>query len=244
MPARARRRRRRLNPGPIFFLLLLGSIGYGFWYSPITSVIKVHVLGAPDWDKARVEAILAKLQDKPWKDVEAARIESEVLEVSAVRTAEFHRNFLGHAELKLTYRVPVAVLQRPNNVGLDKEGVLFTLHEPASGLPTLIPPKNDWRDELTIEGSWPKAAIADLCQRAQEVVKDRPITVDAADPEGVCLDNVSGAKIILGKVQLIPEKLAKLSQVMLQQPELLTSSEYLDIETPDKPASKPRARDN
>jgi len=240
--ARRRKSRRRLNPGPIFVLLLIVNLVMGYAYSPLLSTVKVRALGVPEWDRARIGETLKKLQDKPWSKVDEGKLEDEILEEPAVRSATLKRNLFGRAELRLTYRVPVAVLARPNNVGIDKEGVVFALHEPAPNLPTLIPPSNAWANEMTLAGSWPRTRIMDVCEAMPEIFPQQAISVNAANPDSVRLNNGSAATIILGGTKDLPKKFEALRKLLRNQPELLQNVGSINVSSPDNIATGPKGK--
>ncbi len=172
--------------------------------------------------------------------VNDARIESQVLSVGAVRSATLNRNLLGRGELRLTYRVPTAVLFRPNNVGLDKDGILFTLHEHVRGLPVLIPPDSTWQDEITLSGSWPKAAIADLCEKAQAVFPGQQIAVNASALDSVTLKGSADATVILGSTENVEQKLEVLRHILTAQPQLLDNVASVNVSSPTNPVTLPK----
>jgi hypothetical protein len=120
---------------------------------------------------------------------------------------------------------------------------MFTLHDDPTGLPVLTPPAENWQQELTLLGSWPRASIAQLCKELKEIFPGEPLELNVSSLENVCLNNVSGAMIKFGGPDKIPEKLTALRKILAQQPNVLTTSDYVSVESPDVPVSHPKAKE-
>lgn len=239
MPAR-KRRRFRPNWGPIVLLVLLANVAIGLAYSPLTAVTRVKVTGVPDWDRARVEDILAKARGVPSLRLDVRAFESEISNASAVKSVDFRRNLFGRAELRASYRTPVARLAKPQGVAVDESGALFSVPVLDSKLPAIVPPADGWQQQLTLLGSWPRARIARLCIDVEQVLAGESFVVELEAGGRLCLSHVDGAIIELGTTEKLDDKLAMLKKLLANDPTLLSRVKSLNIAVPDKPAMTPK----
>lgn len=240
LPVRKRRRRFRPNWGAVLFVALCGNAVAGMVYSPLTAVTSVKVAGVPEWDQARVESILAKAQSIPSARLPVRALESQLLQASAVQSADLRRNLFGRAELKLQYRTPIARLSKPAGVAIDSEGAFFSVPALDSKLPTILGPADGWERQLTTFGSWPKARVAKLCSDVELIVPGESFSVELEAGGRLCLTNVGGADIELGPCDGLDAKLAALKGILDRDPSLLSRVRTVNLSVPEKPAMTPK----
>lgn len=231
----ARKRRRRLKAGFVLFVLLLASTTAGMLVSSATAVTKVRVVGAKPWDHERIEKALQPLKGVPVVKVVPERIETELLQLSAMRSAELSRNLFGRAVLKLEYREAVARLESPAGVGFDRTGELFSAPDLDPELPVIVPPAAGWENELTVASSWPKRRIAELAEEVSGIFPGEGFTVTLDTPSGVCLNMRSGTRIEFGVPDDFPQKIDKLREIAGERSDLLTTLELLNLRVPENP---------
>lgn len=234
--ARRRKTRKRLNWGPIYLLLFIVNVFVGIFHSPLTSLTRVRVVGAKDADQARIVRILEGQRGVAALQVNPQQIESNTLMVTQMRSAGFNRNIFGRATLRITYRVPVARLDKPSNVGIDREGAMFSAADLDPKLPVVVPPANAYDMQASLLGTWPIARIAELCEEVPEIFPDESLRLDVETKDGVCLNRASGTKIALGRPDDFPKKIRVLRQVLSERPGILDRLEMLNLTYPDAPA--------
>jgi cell division septal protein FtsQ len=247
---RRKRKRTRLRPKPILWLLLTVAICLGVWYSPITSIRNVRVEGALPSDRDRLGSILKALEDIPVARIDPRVTEGKVLENSAVYQAELTRSLFGTALLKVSYRQPVARLLGHPNVLLDADGVLYrTQVPPIDGTPRAKPvgpfipqiqlPDNGPPTLLTLAGNWQPKTMAKL---AQDVVKLRLSDVIRiqVEPGGVVCLNMGTGRVILGSLDDLDKKLAVLRERLATNPSELDQVQELNLTAPESPSFIPK----
>src|SRR5258708_2050430 len=98
-----RRRKRKLRPAPILWVLLILNLVLGLFFSLVTSAGKVKVLGADPSDRARIEESLQSLLNVPCLRVNTAAVEEGIMRLPDVETATLKKNLFGNDELTLAY---------------------------------------------------------------------------------------------------------------------------------------------
>jgi cell division septal protein FtsQ len=233
-----KRKRRRLNWGPILIVLLLGNITAGVFFSKLTSVVRVQVRGVPSWDRPRVEAILLAAKDTPAMVLNPHRVESEVQALPEAEVARLSRNVFGRANLAVQYREPVARVQAKRLVGLTYEGVLYPAHSLPPGLPIVRPPKESALPLIGFVGSWNPGEVAQVCDQTRDLALNRTVIVSVDSQGGVCLNIGSGGAVQLGQPTELEAKLSLVRRKLQEDPSFLERLEYLDVKAPDRPQQK------
>lgn len=232
---RTRRRKWRPNWGPILGVVFAGNLLAGLWFSPITSVRKVRIVGAPEWDRGRLLAAVQSLRGRPALRVQPEKLESLVLDGTAVRDADFRRSIFGSATLTLKYERALASVENSKGAFLGASGALFRGPGPIMGLPVLTLHASALKPALTLAGGWPARPTADLIQKIPATLKENlRIRVDS---EGaVCLNTRQGALVFLGQPDRIDEKLRALAGLMSEDPRLLEKAKELTLIEPNRPS--------
>src|ERR1044072_9499985 len=124
MPTR-KRKKTRLNPGPLIVLALIVVVVSGMMYSPISRLTKYQVIGVHPVDRPVIDAIVGRLDKVPWLKVNGKQIESSVMQIQGIEAAEYSQNIFGRGRLTVKYRTPIASVRSNRKIGMDARGVLF-----------------------------------------------------------------------------------------------------------------------
>jgi len=238
-----KRRRRRLKPnwGPILWVALFLNVAAGLWFSPVTSVRRVRVEGAELWDRGRIVASIQTLRSVPALNMNPRRLETVLGEHSAVKTVDFRRSMFGSARLQLDYRTPVARIADTDRLVLDGEGVLFrTGRNLPQALPEIKLHSSALKPALAIAGAWPAPRIAELLAMIPPAIPSEGLQLEVDSEGAVCLNMKQAARIELGGVDRLEEKLRALEGLLEDNPKLLQEVELLNIVEPTRPATRPR----
>lgn len=238
-----RRRKRRWKPNwaPILGLALAGNVLAGIWLSPITSIRRIRIEGAPTWDRPRIQTEVAKLKDRPSVPVNPRELETRILAHPAVASVDFRRSIFGSARLELTYRRPIARLSGTDGQFLDREGGIFRFGgRLTADLPTIRLHASSLRPAMTLMGAWPAAKVADLIPQIPKSIPIKGLDIEVDSEGAVCLNIKQAARIDLGSVDRLSEKFRALEGLLAENPDLLQKVEELNLVEPTRPAMRPR----
>ncbi|MBS1718960.1 MAG: hypothetical protein JST35_00780 [Armatimonadetes bacterium] len=236
MPKRRRRRRVALNWGPILFLASVANITAGLFFSPLTAIRKVRVVGASPSDQARIQTILDDERGKPAVQVSPRLVETRALEASEVRTAQFGRNLFGHAELTISLRRPVATVNGAPGMAMDPTGNLFSTKADLSALPSVYPPQgDDWKLECALVGTWARGRMAELSESLKTTFQNDALTLHDDPSSGVFFTIGDRVRVILGDWSDLQVKLRTLRGLLSKDGELLNESSEINLTAPDHP---------
>jgi cell division septal protein FtsQ len=229
--------RRPLTIEAILLVVLILIVASGVMYSPMTSIVRVNVIGAEQFDRRHISAILAALQDVPYARLSPRLVESAVLETPEVHDAVFSRNIFGRAQLSVTYRKPVAKLVGDDLLCLSDEGVVYPDHQVAPGLPLVQAPDSLRNPALTFAVEPPLVALSQVCAQLPSQV-DKSQTVVLYNPDrGLCLNVGNGSStVVFGSADRLDEKLQKLSGLLQQSPDLFRQCLTVNLMAPENPA--------
>jgi cell division septal protein FtsQ len=233
-----KRRRKRLNWGPILILLLAANTAAGLGYSKLTSIVRVQVRGVPEWDRARVGEILQNARNKPALAMNPRIVETAVQGLPEVEMADLSRNVFGRAVLKVQYHEPVARIAGPRPVGMTAEGVTYDAQTLPKGLPLVKLPKDASEPMAGFIGNWQAGDVANVCDQVRDLALNRTVVVVLTLQGGLCLNIDAGGQVLLGQPTELDAKLALLRQMLQQNPAFLDQLEYLDLKAPERPQQK------
>jgi cell division protein FtsQ len=216
-------------------LLLIGNLIAGALYSPVTSLRKVRVEGAGEFDQLRLQRLLASLKDVPCAQVNARNIESLALDLPEARSAELTRNPFGSGLLKIRYKRPVARRFNGGNLALTADGVLYSADRLPEDLPTFNLPTDEPVPALALAANWQPARIAELAMAAREMAPQNAIRIDL-NPSGVVCLNMGSGRVVLGSTDNLEKKLQVLRERLEQNPMELSEVESLILTSPDNPS--------
>jgi hypothetical protein len=234
-----KRKRTSLRPRPFIVIFFIVSTVAGLVASPLTALRKIQVVGEVDWDRARVDGILATLKGKPCALINRYSVESSVLGNSAVRSAQFDRNLFGSGVLTLTYRVPVARFYNHLTTALSEDGTIFQSAHLPDGIPLLDVSGGLTKTYLTIANDLPTLAVAHLAQRIPGLFPQREVRIQYGTGSSLCL-NIGTSQVILGSCDELDGKLAKLQTKLASEPDFLARVKTYNLLDPQNPMTVPR----
>lgn len=236
-----RRKRRRTRPRwkPILSVLLVGNVIAGLLWSPVTSLRRVRVEGAADFDQLRIAAILADLKGVPCAQVKARNVESLVLDLPEAESAELTRNLFGGGLLRVAYHRPVARLFNQGNLALTMDGVLYEAHDLPPDLPTIQLRPDEPAPSLGLNAGWQPAQMARLAVQAKQIAPQGPVRVGFNNAGEVCLNMGSGL-VVLGSLEDLDRKLQVLRDRLERNPLELSQVESLNLVAPESPSVVPK----
>lgn len=215
------------------------ALGTGIYYSPVTGVRKVRVVGAPAADEDRLTRLLQGLRGVPCARVNAQHIETMVLRNPELRSASLTRTPFGSATLRVVRRSPVARLFGYPSIALSDEGTVYPATEldqkiPLIKLPDRMPPAT-----LTLTHGWPARDVASLATMVASLPAKDPVRIDL-DPQGrVCL-NIDTGRVDLGFCDRMEAKIARLRETLKSRPDLFRTVLTVNLQTPEQPSYVPR----
>jgi len=236
---RKKRKRLNLRPVPCLALALIVNVALGFYFSGITSIVRVRTEGVETSDKGRVEGILAKLKGVPCSRIDSRIIESEIMVGSDVDSAEFTRNIFGNALLTVHYRKPAAKLDSFDNVLLSTNGVLYASAEVPEDLPTLQLPEGGPPTLIAMAGNWQPKDLATLAIYGQEHYPRTVVKIDV-DARGVVCLNIGSGRVRLGSCDDLDVKLKTLESRLQRNPQELDQVQELNLTSPGAPSVVPK----
>ncbi len=234
MPTR-KRRRTRLNPGPVLVLAVIVVFVTGILYSPLTSLSKTTVVGAAPEDQENIRDILATLNGIPWIMVNPKWVETRVQRIEAVDHASYSQNIFGRGHLEITYRQAVARVRSNRPIGLDAAGVLFASGSLPADLPIVLRPQGARDLPLTLGAGFPSGYVAQLAMKARQMEPKEKLIVWFDSDGRLCL-NIGTGLVILGGCDDLDAKLQSLKEILDGQPGLLAKLESLNLTEPSHPA--------
>jgi hypothetical protein len=231
-----KRKRTRIRPAPILALLLVANVAAGLFFSPITGLSKVRVVGVLPQDRERVSLLLGDLEGLPALRVDPWVVESRVAAHPEVRFADMRRNIFGRGLLTVTYRRPVASIGGSPGAALGSDGVVFRTSRSLDGLPEVVPPPEAERPGAVLAGVWPPAQIADFCQKLPKdgVGLSRKVVVDSRG--ALYLDIGGERRIQFGPADKLDEKLAAWRRFVADNPTLYPQVAELNVTAPSRAA--------
>lgn len=239
--ARPRSPRRRWAAGPVLWLLFFANLAVGLGLSPITAAYRVRVVGAPTQDQERIERHLQTLRNVPCLRSDRRQIESLMQAGDEIARADFSQNLFGRGLLVVILRRPVARLDIDRRTALAADGAVFATRTDLADLPLVKIGGLAKAPNLSIAAAWEPGSVAELCT---ELVSNWPKsswTVEVDNIGVLSLYRSSGARIVLGSSDDLPEKLKRLKGIMEESPSLLDRVRRIDLTSPKNPVYEPRS---
>jgi cell division protein FtsQ len=226
---RFRARLRRWRPFLIggLVVVVVAVAGWLLYFSSTLSVSAVTVTGNTTVGSARIERIAGVPKGQQLVRVDLAAIEARVETIPAVKSVLVSRSWPHTIAIKVTERVPVAVVERGSTFqSLDETGVLFGRYAKAPPtLPLVRTPPNVTADALT------EAAKVVGVLRPDIAAKVDFVQVDTVDQ--ITLDMSDGLKVVWGSAQDSGNK-AEVLAILLKKKDL----EEIDVRVPGRPTTR------
>ena len=215
--------------------LFVVNVAVGVWASPLTAVRRVRVIGAPPSAQARIEQTIQTLKGRPLVRVNWTALRYRLGLSSDVLSVSVLPNIFGRAVVKVGLRAPVAKIAN-SELFLDKTGTVFTTSNEPVGLPILQPPPRAFATNTMVVGSWECGLLAQLCQILVAQMPNVEWNVAVSDLGVISLQAESGAEVVMGSSNDLPQKVEKLKTLLEEKPDLLKRVRQLNLTSPDTPA--------
>lgn len=246
MRSRSKRRRGRdrwadaPNLRPYFWTALLVNVVLAAYFSPLTSLTRVRVVGATVAEQAELRSYFDPLAGRPALRLSSSQIASDLLAKSDVRVAEFRVNLFGRGLLKLEHHRAVAQIADSDGLLLSADGTLFKTVDRPEDLMLLELPDEFIRPNVSLFGSWQPGTIAVLCENVLErfseiswrIVVHRDRTIDLVEPEG--------AVVRLGSTDRLDERLDVLERILAKEPGIFETTQQLILVEPGNVTRLPK----
>ena len=239
MARKSKRKKKALNWPAIVWTLFVANVLLGLFFSPMTSVRHVRVVGAQPHDEDRIQSLAQSLRGRPFGRVGAKEFESSVLQQRDVYEATLSHNLFGSALVKVQYRTPVATLAGFPRTYLDADGVIFGSPEPYPGVRELDLDPEYAEPGMALTLPWPTKQVAELCTRlgSFDQLKDAAVHLDQTGR--LLISREDKHTVDLGGTEQFDEKLAKLKAIFEDDPQILDRVSSLSLADPSRPATKP-----
>jgi cell division septal protein FtsQ len=232
-----KRKRTRLKPGPILWLLVVVNLIVGLLFSPMTAATTVDIEGARGSDRQRLQRDLQWIQGQPALRADRRGLIEQIYRRPDVRSVEFSQNLLGKGSLKIVYHQPVATLAGVEGVALTEAGTLVATPDIPEGLPVIEPFPEALAPNLALGANWDPRKVADLCRRAAAMPQLENLVITVESRLRVCLNSKNG-RVVLGSADQLNDKFEKLEEILGHQPNLLSPGKELNLTAPAKPVTR------
>ena len=246
MRSRSKRRRSRdrwasaPDLRPYFWGALLVNLVVAAYYSPLTSLTHVRVVGATAAEQAELKSYFEPLAGVPALQLSSSQIASDLVAKSDVRIADFRVNLFGRGLLKLEHHRPVAQIVDTAGLLLSADGTLFRTENEPENLMLLVLPTDFIRPNVSLFDNWQPGTIAVLCENIEEVFSEISWRIIVHSDRSINLVEPGGAVVRLGSAESLDEKLAVLKEILDNDPEFLESTKQLNLIAPGKPVRTPK----
>lgn len=205
-------------------------------YSPLTQARIIRVSGVPKSDQERVRTLLNEVRGIPAAQVNSHRVLSRVHENARVMRASYTQNLFGRGLLKVTMKRAVAKVPGPPEYLLLEDGTIVrALVGAPEGTPTLVLSDAAKRLNIGWAGEWEPVAMAQTASFLQQSHPEVAWSLQM-DAEGVIsLRGGDRTSIRLGSSDRLDEKLAKLSEMIRLDPEILNRVKRIVLVSPQDP---------
>ncbi len=242
------RTRKRVNWGPVFVVLLLSNLVIACFSSKLTAIRSINLEGVRDSERLRLNKLAGEIKGVPALKVDPRVIEAPFTNESRIKSADFRRNVFGVGRLILVYRKAVASIAGSKQAFIDEDGVVFTDPEEKLPMPSVLLQAKIKVTVVALSGVINYKQIAELAQMVRTTFPEtltgaNQIEIEVQESGGVCLNMNSGIAI-LGTWDLLPEKVEKLKQVLIDQPDMFKNNLSINMMIPSHPQFKQRKKES
>ena len=242
------RTRKRLNWGPIFLALLSINLIFAGYWSKLTAIRTINLDGVRNSERLRLNRMADEIKGIPALKVDPRFVESPFMNESRVKNADFRRNIFGVARLILQYRTAIASIAGSKNTFLDEDGVVYTDPEEKTSLPSVLLQSKIKVSVMALSGVINYRELADLAKIVRTNLPESltggiPPEIEVQETGGVCL-NMSNGTVELGTDEFMPEKIKKLREALLEDPNLFKENSSINMMTPSRPQKTQRKKEN
>lgn len=211
-------------------LVVVGTGGYGIWYSSWLDVEQIDVNGAQSIDAADVRARADIDSGTPLAQVDLARAEARVRSLEVVKEVDVSRQWPDTILIDIRERVAIAVVEIGDRLrGMDEEGVVFRDYNRAPpGLPRV-------QTDIGATAAGLKAALKEAAQVISALPESLTLIVDFLQVQTV--DEISlflkdGREVVWGSADDSATK-ADVLEDLLQ-----TDADVYDVSVPTQPTTR------
>ncbi len=247
MPSKRRpTRRKRTNDWlPVLWIALGANVALGLLFSPLTKGRIVRTEGADEIAKPYIARAIKTIHGVPAAQLNKYSIESKVMLCDAVQDVTYTQNLFGRGLMKVKMRTPVARLEsneEGRSVFLDAEGSVFR-GVSDEALPILKLPVRFASPTLSIAAQWQSERIAKMCEYLATNLRETPISVEVTERGVIQLRSIDGgALVVLGSSDRWDKKVATLSQMLAQEPDLWKRYSEVNLTDPGNPMATAASR--
>ena len=149
--------------GAVLWTLFILNVLVGIFFSRVTSIRKVRVLGAASYDHMRIIHHLQSLKRIPYFNLNRDRLETLILTSNEIENVTLKTNIFCRAFLDIEPRVPVASIYGVPSLYLSKNGTVFYSRSKYQPLPNLIFSEKAQFLNTTFSAPWEYRLISDFC---------------------------------------------------------------------------------
>lgn len=240
---RSKKSKRRWSPPtdytPFLWILFGLNCIAGLLLSPISSLTMLRVDGVAGFDQVRIQRLAQTLRSRPRFLARSNELRSTVLESSAVESVEYRANFFGRGVLTITYKTPVAIIDKQTGLMLSSNGSVYSSPRVPSGLPIIVPPHPQDQKNLSIISDWRTRDSAIICTSLSSYLPNIAWKIEASKTGFVTLIQGEGGIVELGSLSDSEAKIKALAKILSDDPGLLKKISKLRLYSPQKPVYEP-----
>lgn len=237
MKRSAKRRRRKPFPWPaVLWLALVVNCAAGAVASPLTSVIRLRVTGAPAVYHSAIEDAAAEfLKDRPAVQAQVSQAQARLQTLPGVSRVSFGVNIFGSGLIEMTLEPAAAC--REDGMTLLLDGSWAELGECPANLPLIE--LEDSAKGFGVVGSWLAPRAAQLCgMLALMPDEERRWTVRVGEQGVSASPQGRSGEVDFGRLDELEAKRDALARAMEANPRLFARPIELDLAVPDKPLTR------
>lgn len=246
MPSRRRKTKYRkkrwtkpIEPAPWLWAAFVLDLAIGLIFSPATSLHTLRVTGSRPYDRERLGQIAQSTKGVPALRLDRNSVQSSVLQNLAVERVEFRANLFGRGVLDVVYRTPVARIEGADGLYLSDTGVVFPSPAVLPLKGKVSPPTGVRGENLSVFGAWRSGATAKMCDNIRRRLPDLEWRLVVEQAGYVSLELAEGGVVEFVSFDDTEKKVAKLAQVLRDDPKLFERAKRLNLSSPMKPTFAP-----
>ncbi|MBX3097222.1 MAG: hypothetical protein KF812_10200 [Fimbriimonadaceae bacterium] len=211
----------------------------GFFYSPVTTLRSVRVVGVAAEDHVAVEQALQGARDRSFAQLTDATIIGPLYNLERVETASISRNIFGRGVLTVQSPTVLATVDGHDNLFMTTTGDLRSDLLSPENVPVIRLPADEFSETPALVSLTPIDVVAGLVQQTTERWPDQDWMVHVDNGGVLSLRKVNGPVVLFGVASKIDEKVGALDQILQTQPELADRAVRITLTEPSAPAIAP-----
>jgi hypothetical protein len=208
-------------------LAAIGNTAAGLIYSPITSPVKLRVVGAGVTETPEIEAILRSLEGQPALLVDKNLLVARSENTGAIKDAKISLNIFGRGTLVLDRQKPVASVAGSPESALAENGEVYEFGRSFENIPQVAMPREWSEPSASVVSIWEKKQLVRLCKEVKRRFPGNRWTVSVARTGHFSLESRDGLFVNLCSSYDLDDKVEQLAILLARQPDL--SERYEDL---------------